>query len=214
MAPSHRRPLPWHTQFVSSWDGLRALWRSLGPRQSARVLARVGAQRARGAPYRGWPKPATPKEAASRRQIGDAILLYRALRRHHDADRALALLEPVIVAGALTFLGERVGRIARDDFDGMNVAQRRELLDELAAGFFNARSHIGVLDDDRFELVVAECHFVAICERAGCPELAPLFCAGDLAFFADPSQDAALERPECLARGDARCLFCFRWKRG
>ena len=55
--------------------------------------------------------------------------------------------------------------------------------------------------------MVVSCRFVTLCEQVGAPELAPLFCAADLAYFVEGP--IRLERPKTLAGGDDCCEFRF-----
>ena len=147
----------------------------------------------------------------SRLQAAPLILLYRALQRRHPRERALDIARAAAVAGGRAFLRRSLGALDRATLSQLDDDERRAFAEEKSARFFNAEvrwQHIGA-DDVSFE--VTACHFPALCEAVGAPELAPLFCETDAAYFGSVEPNVVLERSETLATGGERCPFRLRW---
>jgi hypothetical protein len=183
---------------------LGILKRELGLGRALR--AGMAAERG-GDPFADEGPPDCEEERLSRGQIGPAIQLYRALEGMVGRDEALRITGRVVHEAAVIFLGHTVGRLDPARWAGLDDEARRALVEAIQARFFNATADIEDVTATGFVMRVRSCRFVRLCAAAGCPEVAPLFCAGDLAFFnAGPVR---LERPGTLAEGAADCEFRF-----
>jgi hypothetical protein len=159
-------------------------------------------------PFRGEGPPDGLEERLSRSQIGPAVRLYKALDGMVGREEALRITGRVVHDAAVIFLEHTVGRLDPVRWNRLDDAGRRALVGTIQARFFNATADIDDVTATGFVMRVRSCRFVRLCAAAGCPEVAPLFCAGDLAFFnAGPVR---LERPGTLAEGHPDCAFRFR----
>lgn len=180
------------------------LRRELGVRRAVR--AGLAAERGRD-PFRTQGPPDCEEERLSREQIAPAVRLYRALDRMVGRGEALRITGLVVHDAAVLFLGHTVGHLDPDRWHAMDDAGRRNLVETVQARFFNATATIEDVTRAGFVMRVRSCRFVRLCAAAACPEVAPLFCAGDLAFF--NRGPVRLERCGTLAEGAAECDFRF-----
>ena len=158
-------------------------------------------------PFADLPEPETDKDGASREQIRPALRLYGVLRAEFGDDEALRLTEAAIVPATLTWLDVVLGPLDVSRYRGADEDARRRWADELMAPFPNADAETVEAADTRFVQHVTRCRFVELCSAAGVPELAPVFCAGDLVYFERGPID--LDRPSTLAGGAPHCEFRF-----
>lgn len=196
------------TAFVT----VRFLVRSIGAGQAAAVIAEVSRDQLRGEPFAHLPPPADRDEAGSRRQVGPAILIYRALERRLGSEHALELTREIVVAASVGFLGRVVGAIDRDRVMAMSPGDSEAWLRGLGARFPNAEMRWDEVSDQRVVMTVTHCRFPELCREAGAPELAPLMCRGDEVFFGGTLGEVELIRPPTLAEGGDCCSFELRWK--
>ncbi|HAN30028.1 MAG TPA: hypothetical protein DCQ06_00385 [Myxococcales bacterium] len=149
--------------------------------------------------------PNTAEERASREQAGPAILLYRALIDRVGQERALTVVEQVIANGALRFLGRQLQDLDPTQYRAWTDEQRLQRAQGWLERFFTAEAQLTNLDDQRVEFEVSGCALNRLSIASGHPELAPLFCRADAAFFR--TRGVQLNVPERLATGDKRCHF-------
>ncbi len=196
------------TQWMEARTTLVAVGILRGELGRGRAL-RAGMAAERGAdPFEGEGPPDCEEERLSRGQIGPAIKLYLALVDMVGREDALRITGRVVHEAAVIFLGHTVGRLEPARWAALDDDARRTLVETIQARFFNATADIEDVTATGFVMRVRACRFVRLCAAAGCPEVAPLFCAGDMAFFnAGPVR---LERPGTLAEGAADCEFRFR----
>ena len=117
----------------------------------------------------------------------------------------------MLAAGA-AFLSQTLGPLRRADLEGLDDAGRRAFASSRGQRFFNATLTWDAIEADHVAFTVTACRFPPLCEAAGVPELAPLFCEVDEAYFGAVEPDVILTRPTTLARGGATCPFTLRWK--
>jgi len=158
-------------------------------------------------PFAALPPPETEKDRASRDQIRPALRLYGVLRAELGDEEALRVTETAIVPATLTWLDGVVGRLDVARYEAADEPSRRRWAEELMSPFPNADSETVEAGDARLVQHVMRCRFVELCAAAGVPELAPVFCAGDLVFFERGPID--LTRPMTLAGGGPYCDFRF-----
>lgn len=168
-------------------------------------------RRSAGRPFGHLPPPRDDKDARSRAQIGPAIVLFGVLVERYDDSTAIAATAAVVEAAALAFLGQTVGPLRRETLASMSPEERDRFVRERMARFPNADVRFDHIGADEVRFTVTACRFVALCHAAGCPELAPLFCAGDARFFGEVEPDVVLIRETTLAVGGDRCPFVLRY---
>ena len=148
----------------------------------------------------------------SRRQIGPAVLLHRALARRIDPARALATVREVTLLAGVVFLSDLLG-----DLDPAAVAAEdpERALEELktrASRMFNAEGEMSLcLDPLEVSFRISRCRFVQLLEQTDDPEILPLFCEVDRAFFQPEQTPIQLRRSKTLAMGQDECDFHFHW---
>ena len=76
--------------------------------------------------------------------------------------------------------------------------------------FFNATIRWEEVTADEVRFTVLRCRFPGLCEAAGVPELAPVFCEGDAVFFGQVEPDVELQRSQTIAGGAESCPFVLR----
>ncbi len=189
-------------------QALGILRRGLGTAGLVRILPRLVWGRD---PFIGLGPPGDANERQSRRQMAPAVQLYQALRARLGQERALALTREVVVAATLQFLDAVLPRFDRAAYKAMGD-QREAYLQEVTEPFHNATREFMDVSEERFEMRVTACHLHGLSVRLGMPELAGVFCAGDLDYFSDPSRPVALQREATLAEDGQPCRFVFRWK--
>lgn len=186
---------------------LRVLVDELGWWRTATVAAKIKWAQVRGEPFVDLPPPETEAERMSRQQVGPAVLLYRALSARFDGERALAITERAVVEAGVAFLARTVGRLDRDRLDQMDDDEREDFVRRSGDQFFNAELEWEAIAADRVEFSVTHCRFPALCEAADVPELAPMFCKADAAFFGGVEEEVDLHRPHTIAEGARTCPF-------
>lgn len=199
---------------VGSLTALRLLWRRLGPAGCAAVFASVVAGMAKGEPWRALGPPVDRKDALSRRQIGSAVLLDRALRTRIPPDEARALVAEIVRIASVDFLGRNVPRLSRASILDMTPEKRSEFLEKIQSRFFNADADLTLKGDEALDLTIRRCRFVELLKTIGEPDMAAIFCEGDKDFFNNHQPDISLKRDKTLSCGDEICDFRFKWKTG
>lgn len=172
----------------------------VGGTGALRVSGAIASARLRGEPFGELPRPPDRQDRLSRRQARDLILLYRALRGETSAAAALELCREVVIAAAVPFMATLV--------PARRSAALRSMVPQLVRRFFNVEARL-VVDDSGEGFDVVRCRFVELLHAIGCPELAPLFCAADVAFFDGLRRPVVLRRSDTLAAGASRCDFRF-----
>ena len=187
----------------------------LGVFGAAVVGWKVDTAQRRGEPFEQLPPPVDERERLSRLQAAPLLLLYRVLKdRLGDEQEALDIARAAAMAGGRAFLGRTLGKLDRATLDALDDEGRQQFAEDKAHQFFNATltwDHVGA-DEVRF--TVSACHFPRLCEAAGLPEVAPLFCETDAAYFGSVEPDVILERPHTLATGGESCPFRLYWASG
>lgn len=220
----------------TSLAAARIVIRHVGLRRGLAVLVEVGRASARGEPFRPSVRAGVSagpvgrsrsergvgnasandeaeQEALSRKQIGPAILLYRALGRRVGKDSALAITSEVVDAGALLFLSHSLGRLDLDFAAARTDEDRRLLVRRLGTRFPNATMQLDELSTEHVRFSVTHCRFPPLCADAGAPELAPLFCQADAVYFGTVLDTVELVRPHTIAGGAESCPFELRLRR-
>ncbi|MDP8256371.1 MAG: L-2-amino-thiazoline-4-carboxylic acid hydrolase [Candidatus Alcyoniella australis] len=197
----------------SGWAALKILASELGWFGALGVGLRIAVGQARGEPFKKLGPPQSRGEELTRRQAAGAVLLERALARRMESDQAFNLTQRVVEEGSLIFLRAQIPRIERPRVLAMSGDERLAFLRGISARFPNSTVEgLKIEGESEFEFKVVRCLFVELCARIERPDLAPLFCAGDLLYFEREQPQVRLQRPSTLSEGGECCHFQFRWK--
>lgn len=203
------------TQSVFTWKlelqitlySLKLLFKELGLINLCLLSCHMILLQLQGEPFRTFPKASAKGDIFSRKQIGPAIVLYKALRKLYSEERALQISEIIIIDSTLIFLRQAVGAINRQRIEAMTEPQRQTWLSEIAEQFLNATirwNRIGLSD---LSFTITHCYFPKMCADSGVPELGPIFCKGDAVYFGTEQEGVSLNRPHTIALGSNDCLF-------
>jgi hypothetical protein len=187
------------------WRLAREATREAGLGPLAMALVRGALLTPPDAPFRHLPPAADERERQSRAQAGIAINIHRALLQSLDPQRALAVSGRLIEAGALAFLAKTLPDVSAAALANGTQAERAARVRAWFGRFFTATGEVVETTDKRVVFHVHGCALVRLVAAAGHPELGPLFCKGDQAFFAH--RQIRLTRPTRLAIGHDHCRF-------
>jgi predicted ArsR family transcriptional regulator len=177
------------------------LRRRLGTAGMLRVLGAVAWGRVQGEPWKPLGPAADERDRLCRRQLGDLVLLDRAVASLIGAAAAREIAREAVLAGALPFLDALIPPLP--------AARLAEAAEALTRCFFNAEGRAVHERPDRFQFHVSRCRFVELLGRVGAAHLAPLFCEADRAFFDSGARPLTLTRTRTLAEGADSCDFQF-----
>jgi hypothetical protein len=148
---------------------------------------------------------ADAREREGRRQAGLAITIYRRLLRNLPPEVALAVMRPLLAAGGLAFLASALSDLSPEALARATTETLGPRVRGWLDRFATATAAVVEASPGRVVFDVHACALVRLCAAAGHPELAPLFCESDAAFF--PHRGVRLDRPTTLATGGPRCRF-------
>ncbi|MCB9527871.1 MAG: L-2-amino-thiazoline-4-carboxylic acid hydrolase [bacterium] len=186
---------------------LAALRRHLGAIGALRVALAVDRRLTHAHPFRRLPPPADAIEARRRARVAPAIALFDVLRLRYGDARAIALCVEAVEAAVAVFLDTALGPLDRARLAAMSDAERAAFVHRVERGLPGVVVHVERADHEALRFTVAACALVKLCAEAGCPELAPVFCAGDARFFARLDPAARLDRATTIAGGGPCCPF-------
>jgi hypothetical protein len=185
---------------------LRTLSRAIGPGATARVLARFARQWLAREPFGHLDAPTDRDERLSRKQIAPAILLYRALR-DVAPEQAYELTQAIVLVEGAKFLRSELGSVDIVALSKKPAAERETEARRIGARFFNSVMRWDEIGQRRVAFTVTACRFPPLCKEAGVPEIAPMFCAVDDAYFGRIDPRLELTRTSTIATGGADCPF-------
>ena len=193
------------------WLGLRVLGRHLGWLQALSLGMEMKRLLSKGDPWMELDEAKDGREIWSRDQIGPAIVLYRLLlnRKHIDA---LTVTREVVTEGAVPWMQWAVGTIDPNRYRSMSENSRSTWFKKKTKTFVNMEIDSQQTHDEGASFVVKTCTFPQLCEQAGVPELAPVFCAVDAHYFGGIQKGIILNRPTTLAKTGEPCSFSFTWE--
>ena len=163
-------------------------------------------------PFKDLEKPRNHKEVSSRRQIADAVIIYKFLKLLMAQTRALEVTSTVIVASGQLFIDSFLKDITHERLVEIDEPTRQALADDRLSRFPNMTSQITTIAEDALSFQVQHCHFVHLCAAADVPELTQAFCKVDDAYFSEMRKDIELIRPQTLARDNRPCEFHLKFK--
>ncbi|MEW6775007.1 MAG: L-2-amino-thiazoline-4-carboxylic acid hydrolase [Bdellovibrionota bacterium] len=198
-------------EFRGALEAVRVLRREIGFAHLVPLLVRLEAHHLRGEPFKKFPEPSCEKERLSRRQVGQAILLYQLLKGRYGQEQALAIARKVVKASAIEFLSHLLPPLRRTDYETASHAERDLEGQKLAHRVVNAEADVAVVGMERVDFTVKKCWFVELTRAAGVPEMAGLFCAGDEGYFETRQPEIRYERTTTLAQGGPCCDMKLHW---
>lgn len=198
-------------EFRGAIEAVRILRREIGLRALIPMLARLETRHLRGEPFRELGEPSCEKERLSRRQVGQVIILYQLLKEKYGHERAYEIARKLVKNVAIEFLQHALPTLRRSEYEHLDQQARDAKAAEITRPIVNAESEIAVVDLERVDFTVNKCWFFELTTRAGVPELAPMFCAGDEGYFENHQPEIRFSRTTTLAEGGACCDFKFHW---
>lgn len=186
---------------------LAALRRHLGAVATLRIALAVDRRLAHAHPFRRLPPPTDAIDARRRARVAPVIALFDVLRLRYGDARAITLCADAVEAGVAVFLEAALGPLDRARLAAMSDAERAAFTHRVERGLPGVVVHIERADFEALHFTVAACALVKLCADAGCPELAPVFCAGDARYFARLDPTATLDRATTIAGGGPCCPF-------
>ena len=186
----------------------RILLKRLGPMHTMRTLAHFALMTLQGHPFKELGEPVDDRDRLSRKQLGPAVLIYRALQHVGlPTSQATELVKDLVTVGGLRFLDHLLAPIANTP--SHQILRHRDRIKLVLARFMNAEAKTKLTEDGTLHYTVYRCRFVELLNRVGTPELAPLFCDVDREYFQTDRTTIVLARRRTLAAGDNCCDFRF-----
>lgn len=198
-------------EFRGAIEAVRLLRREIGVRALLPMLVKLEARHLRGEPFHDVGEPVDEKERLSRRQVGQVILLYQLLKEKVGEERAFEIARKLVKAVAIEFLAHALPTLRRAEYVHLDQAARDAKAAEIVRPIVNAESDIAVVGLERVDFTVTKCWFHELTVRAGVPELARMFCAGDEGYFETHQPEIRYTRTTTLAEGGPCCDFKFHW---
>lgn len=192
------------TELRMKWAAFAVLRDQLGLKETVRVGLAMGR---RPDPFQVLPEPADDRDRDSRDQIRPSVNLYLELRARIGEDQALKVVRDVVLEASLAFLEANADQLDPGRYLVADPEGRVAMVNGVIGRFPNSDGVLEDVRDDGFVFRVTTCRFVNLCNDIGLSDLAPLYCRGDVAYFARGS--VTLERPTTLAEGDPCCEFRF-----
>lgn len=176
------------------------------------VLKEMERSKKRGEPWLKFPECETEKDLESRELIGEAILLYRALKNIKEIKEAERIIREVIIRSAVTQLNFLIPLIKREKLLKMGEEDRSAFFKGIIDKFPNADYELVEENNDRYKFDIVRCRLVDLIIKAGHPELMDAFCAGDGNYFSMCQPEVLFSRKDMIGKGAEKCDFEFRIK--
>lgn len=163
-------------------------------------------------PWVNFPQCETEKDLESRELIGEAILLYRALKNIREIKEADRIVREVIIRSAVTQLNFLIPLIKREKLLKMEPNARSEFFKRIIDKFPNADYELVEESTERYKFDIISCRLVDLVIKAGHPELMDAFCAGDGIYFSECQPEVVFSRKDMIGKGAGKCDFEFKIK--
>ncbi len=190
----------------------KVLFKSVGFKTTISLVKELGKQRKQGEPWKALPPPQDLKDNASRKLIGDAILLYRALSAKMGKDKAEKIIKQTILESAIMQLYSMVPRIDKTKILSKPTEERERSITNLVEKFPNTDWELLEASETSFAYRITRCRLVDLVIELGYPELRDAFCPGDAIYFERFQPDIVFSRPQNIGEGDKCCDFIFELK--
>jgi len=194
---------------------LKHLIKSFGIKQTIIIVSKLRYRLLFANPFKPINKVVRPTadEKLSQKQMLPAVLLYKILiEQDHSPQSAHDFVAHIVHTLAFSFLKFTVPIINRKHVENLPLPSQLKILTSITKRFFNAQGKAEMNSKDRFSFTVSKCSFAQYSVDLGVPELAPIFCASDKAYFDACQTDITLERTTTLAEDNKPCDFVFHWK--
>ncbi len=165
------------------------------------VLGRVAGAKMGGEPFGKLGKPVDDRDRLSRRQVGDLVLLDRAIRNKYSGEQAMLVCRTLTLTGGVIFLDAIIPHVTPDKLG--------EMAGKLIGEFFNAEGKATMVNKETLQFNVTRCLFVDLLAQVDAAHLVPLFCEVDSGFFDGKRRPVLLNRTMTLATGGTHCNFTF-----
>lgn len=196
-----------------AWRTFGILLPELGIFPLLGLMGEIVLAQSRGEPFAALGTPVDEQDVLSRKQLGPAVLLERALRKRVAARRARELTRRVVLESSITFLKLNVPLLRKKHVLGLDKNARHRFGERLAKKFFNADVNLSFEPDESIAFTVHRCRFVELLSAVGELDMASHFCQGDAHFFEQHQPDVRMTRTVELSTGGPHCDFHFAWKK-
>lgn len=186
---------------------VKAVNRLYGPVVAGRVFLHLRRREKEGEPFAHLPAARSLGETRSRALVGATVRLFRELDETVEVDDPVAITDEAVDAGMVVFLNRTVGAIRNREWASVDDDARLEWVTERSAGFPGVDirwDHVGA---ESIDFTVTACRLVQLCNVAGEPQLARLFCRADARFLGQSEPHVVLVREHTIAAGADDCPF-------
>ncbi len=158
-------------------------------------------------------QPLNRAEALTRHQLLPVLLLDSIFTKNLKLSpkQSLSILKEIVGESGALFIQFAVKNPKPSTWHQMDLEQKNLFASNGLKQFFNAEMQIVKDANASFGFDVSLCHFVALTNQLGRPDLAPLFCGADEVLFDRPELQIEMHRKETLAQGHSKCAFRFNW---
>ncbi|MFA7663551.1 MAG: L-2-amino-thiazoline-4-carboxylic acid hydrolase [Clostridia bacterium] len=193
-------------------SAFKVLKKEVNFKELIQVLKEMERSKKRGEPWLKFPECETEKDLESRELIGEAILLYRALKNIREIKEAERIVREVIIRSAVTQLNFLIPLIKREKLLKMGEEDRSAFFEGIIDKFPNADYELVEENSKRYKFDIVRCRLVDLIIKAGHPELMDAFCAGDGIYFSMCQPEVLFSRQHMIGKGAEKCDFEFRIK--
>ncbi len=196
-----------------AWRTFGILLPELGLLPLLGLMGEIVIAETRGEPFAALGPPVDDQDLLSRKQLGPAVLLERALRKRVPPARARELTRRVVLESSITFLKLNVPLLRKKQVLHLGENARRRFGERIARKFFNADVNLTFEQDAAINFTVHRCRFVELLSAVGEMDMASHFCQGDAHFFEQHQPEVQMTRTVELSTGGPHCDFRFAWKK-
>lgn len=190
----------------------KVLIEKLGLKVTFSLVKELASEKKKGEPWKDLPAPESKKDIDSRNLIGDAIIIYRALLKRMDKEKAEKIIKETICRSAIIQLYSLVPIIDQKMIEGTSKEEVEILLTEIVEKFPNTDWEMIKATEKSFAYRIHRCRLVELVKQVGHPELGGAFCPGDKIYFEKFQTDIVFTRPTTIGWGQECCDFIFKVK--
>ena len=189
---------------------LSSLYQELGLKLMLITIIKLSWSKLKGEPFQDLPLAQNRKERLSREQLGPVIIIYRILLMYLNPQEALKITTKVVETSGRAFLKVVLKDLDLNELTQLSEKEQKNYLTNLLDAVPNSIFTIHIVDQSTVHFTVTDCLFVQLCHQLELPQLAPLFCAVDKAFFQKDVTNISFERETTIAEGGHTCPFVFK----
>ncbi|MHA1271799.1 MAG: L-2-amino-thiazoline-4-carboxylic acid hydrolase [Promethearchaeota archaeon] len=206
-------PLPKHVMNLRiTLAAAKVLINRLGLKETFNLVKELKKEKKKGEPWKGILEPKDNKDRESRELIGDAIILYRLLKKDYGNEKAREIISDVIFNSSIAQLYSLIPIMKKEDIEAKSTEEREKLFTEIVNKFPNADWELIESSERKFSYKITRCRLYELVNELGYPELSDVFCKGDEVYFQRFQKDINLNRPKTIGGGDDCCEFIFSLK--